>query len=144
MHTFTVLWAVPLVVVLARSSLTFAKEAASTTSCGNSLCDESENSKTCKKDCCSDIYPDLEKKCVKKGWEKITVNVDGLARKLLLKKPKGTWTSGAIIALHGGGGSHSNFCGDCQVPLFSWRSISLCLSVRAKGLPDPMDLHHEA
>ena len=103
------------VVVLLCSSWAFSKETIGNSSCGNGICEESENNQSCKQDCCSDIYPRLEQACLKKGWDKITIDVATLSRKALVKKPTGFWSSGAIIVLHGGGGSHSNFCGDVSL-----------------------------
>ena len=83
--------------------------------CGNGICEDGENHRRCARDCCSDVYSRLEQLCMRKGWEKITVHVSGLPRKLLWKKPEGIWRHGAIIVLHGGGGAYSNFCGDVRL-----------------------------
>lgn len=80
--------------------------------CGNGICEASENERSCSLDCCSDSYKKLEQTCIRRGWEKKAILVDGLSRLLLIKKPAGSWKRGAIIALHGGGGAYSNFCGD--------------------------------
>jgi len=51
-----------------------------------------------------------ENKCIEKGWQKISVNINSLERNILWKGPEGYWKNGAIIALHGGGGTYSNYC----------------------------------
>ncbi|MFN0098307.1 MAG: hypothetical protein ACKVS7_06495, partial [Gemmatimonadaceae bacterium] len=43
------------------------------------------------------------------GWTREVVPAAGLQR-LVLRKGPATWTRGAIIVMHGGGGSHTNFC----------------------------------
>ena len=55
------------------------------------------------------LYDYHEKECIKKGWKRISVSIRGLERKTLWKGPKQSWKQGAIIALHGGGGTYSNF-----------------------------------
>jgi hypothetical protein len=44
------------------------------------------------------------------GWQRLVLNISGLPRELLWKAPEKVWTKGAIIVLHGGGGSHFQFC----------------------------------
>ena len=61
------------------------------------------------------LYDRHEKECLQKGWHKIVTRVNGRERKLLWKAPDGPWTNGAVIALHGGGGTFSNFCSN--IPL---------------------------
>lgn len=56
------------------------------------------------------LYQKHEKDCVAQGWQKLSMEVDGLPRQLLWKAPEGGWPAGAIIALHGGGGTYSNYC----------------------------------
>jgi pimeloyl-ACP methyl ester carboxylesterase len=51
-----------------------------------------------------------EKECVRKGWSKRTIDVGGHTRKLFWRGPPGYWPLGAIVILHPGGGSYSNFC----------------------------------
>lgn len=81
--------------------------------CGNGVCEKEEGDATCPKDCCeSMLHESSEKDCVERGWQKLTVNVNGLPRKALWKGPQGAWKSGAIIAMHGGGGDYSNYCGE--------------------------------
>jgi pimeloyl-ACP methyl ester carboxylesterase len=55
------------------------------------------------------LYDKHERECLKKGWKQVLVNVKGIERKILWKGPSQKWTFGAIIALHGGGGTYSNF-----------------------------------
>lgn len=51
-----------------------------------------------------------ERQCMARGWKRVVLTVAGLGRALLWKAGGGPWTGGAIIALHGGGGRHTNFC----------------------------------
>jgi pimeloyl-ACP methyl ester carboxylesterase len=55
------------------------------------------------------LYDHHEKECLKKGWQRLVVTVEAVERKVLWKAPEGSWKNGAIIALHGGGGTFSNF-----------------------------------
>jgi pimeloyl-ACP methyl ester carboxylesterase len=50
-----------------------------------------------------------EKESIRKGWQQIIIKINGLDRKILWKGPGNSWQHGAIIALHGGGGTYSNF-----------------------------------
>jgi poly(3-hydroxybutyrate) depolymerase len=51
-----------------------------------------------------------EQQCMAKGWKLLTPNIGGITRRLLWKGPAGAWSKGAIIVLHGGGGSHFQWC----------------------------------
>lgn len=52
-----------------------------------------------------------EQQCQALGWQREVVQSGGLARLVLWKAPAGTsWTRGAMLVLHGGGGTHTNFC----------------------------------
>jgi len=51
-----------------------------------------------------------ESQCVAAGWQRLVVPVAGLSRLVLWKAPAGGWARGAIIVMHGGGGTHTNFC----------------------------------
>ncbi len=51
-----------------------------------------------------------EQQCQAAGWQRLVVRAEGLPRLVLWKAPAGGWPRGAIVALHGGGGSHTNFC----------------------------------
>lgn len=62
-----------------------------------------------RKDRIQALYDYHEKACIKKGWQRISITVKGRERKILWKGPKQTWRNGAIFALHGGGGTYSNF-----------------------------------
>ena len=53
------------------------------------------------------LYDYYEKACIREGWEKLTIQVGDRQRKILWRGPKGAWTHGAIIAMHGGGGTYS-------------------------------------
>jgi len=48
-----------------------------------------------------------EQKCIDKGWTRI---VDQSGRRLLWKGPGDRWAHGAIIVMHGGGGSADHWC----------------------------------
>jgi len=50
-----------------------------------------------------------ELQCQTAGWAREVVAVAGLQRLVLWKAPP-AWTRGAIVVMHGGGGSHTNFC----------------------------------
>ncbi|MDP3617851.1 MAG: alpha/beta fold hydrolase [Rhodoferax sp.] len=58
-----------------------------------------------------------ELQCQATGWAREVVTSSGLQRLLLWKGPA-VWTRGAIVVLHGGGGSHTNFC-VANVPLIA-------------------------
>lgn len=77
--------------------------------CGDGICDGEETTDNCEKDCCSKLYIEHEKQCLDLGWNKLILDVNGLPRKVLWKGPE-QWTNGAIITLHGGSGTYSNFC----------------------------------
>jgi len=50
------------------------------------------------------------KSCLKSGWKPLNVKVAGRERAVLWKRPWSRWKKGAIVVLHGGGGSHHQFC----------------------------------
>lgn len=50
-----------------------------------------------------------EVQCQTMGWAREVVTSSGLQRLVLWKGPA-VWTRGAIVVMHGGGGSHTNFC----------------------------------
>ncbi len=50
-----------------------------------------------------------ELQCQGSGWAREVVPTAGLQRLVLWKAPA-SWARGAIVILHGGGGSHTNFC----------------------------------
>ena len=50
-----------------------------------------------------------ELQCQTEGWLREVVSSAGLQRLVLWKSPA-VWTRGAIVIMHGGGGSHTNFC----------------------------------
>lgn len=52
----------------------------------------------------------LVKSCIQNGWNPLNVQVTGNEREVLWKRPRGKWKHGAIVILHGGGGSHYQFC----------------------------------
>ena len=73
------------------------------------------------------LYDDHEKNCLQKGWQRRVVRVDGRERQLLWKAPKDRWRNGAIIALHGGGGTYSNFCSNIRIgaPMVAFGELAL-------------------
>lgn len=50
-----------------------------------------------------------ELQCQSAGWAREVVTSAGLQRLVLWKAPA-AWTRGALVIMHGGGGSHTNFC----------------------------------
>ena len=56
-------------------------------------------------------YADALENCRENGWEELSVDLEGVSRKLVWKGPQGSWTKGAILVLHGGGGQHLHWCG---------------------------------
>ncbi len=51
-----------------------------------------------------------ELQCQAAGWRREIVPAAGLQRLVLWKAPAGGWSRGALIVMHGGGGTHTNFC----------------------------------
>lgn len=51
-----------------------------------------------------------ERQCVERGWRATTVGVADLDRRVLWQGPRGSWSRGAILVLHGGSGRHFQFC----------------------------------
>lgn len=45
-----------------------------------------------------------------RGWQRIAMTVEGVARALLWKAPQEAWPKGALVVLHGGGGTHFQWC----------------------------------
>ena len=72
-------------------------------------------------------YPWYEKECTAAGWQKIEVKVEGVARQILWKAPQGVWTNGVIIALHGGGGSYTNWCAGPRAtePMIAFSALAI-------------------
>ncbi len=60
-------------------------------------------------------YRGPEDQCLKSGWRKAVISVKGVRRDILWKGPGGAWVNGTIIALHGGGGSSTNWCSEMKV-----------------------------
>ena len=58
-----------------------------------------------------------ELQCQAAGWTRELVTIAGRPRLVLWKGPA-TWTRGALVVMHGGGGSHTNFC-VANVPLIA-------------------------
>ncbi len=74
-----------------------------------------------------DLYEKYEEECIADGWRTMTVNVNGLERRILWKAPKGNWRNGAIIALHGGGGTYSNYCANIDLgkPMIDFSELAI-------------------
>lgn len=51
-----------------------------------------------------------ERKCIRAGWQKISMTAANHKRRVLYKGPAGPWRNGVIVVLHGGGGEASHFC----------------------------------
>lgn len=51
-----------------------------------------------------------EGQCIAAGWRRERLPSVGLQRRVLWKAPAGPWSRGAIVVLHGGGGSYTHFC----------------------------------
>ncbi len=51
-----------------------------------------------------------ERQCTARGWRRVAMTVDGVPRELLWNAPDGSWSKGAMIVLHGGGGEHFQWC----------------------------------
>lgn len=61
------------------------------------------------------LFDHHEQECTKRGWQKVVAQVGGRERQLLWRGPKPSWKRGAIIALHGGGGTFSNFGSNVRI-----------------------------
>lgn len=48
--------------------------------------------------------------CAQNGWTLVQDTVNGYKRDFFWKAPRGAWTNGAIIVMHGGSGFHHQFC----------------------------------
>jgi poly(3-hydroxybutyrate) depolymerase len=90
-------------------SVAFAILLISTFGCGSAMSGDS------KEDRIQNLYDRFEGECIEKGWQKLTIDVGGVNRKILWKGPKAAWKYGTIIALHGGGGTYSNFCANIRI-----------------------------
>lgn len=55
------------------------------------------------------MFAKYEEECTKDGWKKLVVQVEGRSRNVMWKGPKSRWKHGAIVGLHGGSGSYTNF-----------------------------------
>jgi poly(3-hydroxybutyrate) depolymerase len=51
-----------------------------------------------------------ERQCLARGWQREQVRSAALDRRVLWKAPPGGWPRGALVVMHGGGGSYTNFC----------------------------------
>lgn len=75
----------------------------------------------------SDLYARYEAECLSKGWERIVVEVNGVDRTIMFRAPDDGWTSGTIIALHGGGGTYTNYCSTVSLgqPMANFSEMAL-------------------
>jgi len=55
-------------------------------------------------------YAAAVKSCLQEGWKPLNIKAAGRERAVLWKRPRSKWKNGAIVVLHGGGGSHHQFC----------------------------------
>lgn len=75
-----------------------------------------------------EMFAKYEKECLDKGWKRFTMTVGGLERQVLWKAPDGgTWSRGVIVALHGGGGTYSNYCANLSIgqPMVDFSDMAL-------------------
>jgi polyhydroxybutyrate depolymerase len=73
------------------------------------------------------LYDYFEQRCLRSGWKKVAVNVEGNERRLLWNGPRGEWRRGAIIVMHGGGGTFSNYCSNIRLgkPMVDFGKLAL-------------------
>lgn len=73
------------------------------------------------------LYDRFEGECIQKGWQQFSVQVNNTTRKILWKSPGALWKNGAIIALHGGGGTYSNFCANIRIgrPMVEFSALAI-------------------
>lgn len=73
------------------------------------------------------LYKEHENICLEKGWSRINVTINGQERRILWKEPAGGQTRGAIIVLHGGGGTYSNACSGLRIgrPMVDFTELAL-------------------
>jgi poly(3-hydroxybutyrate) depolymerase len=73
------------------------------------------------------LYDRFEGECIQKGWQQFSVQVDNATRKIIWKGPGQEWRKGAIIALHGGGGTYSNFCANIRIgkPMVDFSAMAI-------------------
>lgn len=77
-----------------------------------------------------DAQAALEKQCRDKGWVLKTLKVGERERRLMVRAPKGPWTGGAIIVMHGGGGSYLHFGAG---PRLTRPQVSFCDQAQKRG-----------
>lgn len=72
-------------------------------------------------------YKRYENECIESGWQRLAVNVGGIERKILWNSPPVAWENGAIIVLHGGGGSATNWCAGVKAtqPCIAFSKLAL-------------------
>jgi len=75
---------------------------------------------------------DAEQRAIAAGWNQVIETVEDIERKLFWKHPTGTtWTQGAVIVMHGGGGSYTNFAIDQYV--ITAAEYEFCILALAQG-----------
>lgn len=67
-----------------------------------------------------------ETTCLSNGWKLSYFKVDGIERKVISKGPA-IWSKGAIVILHGGGGTSSDFCsgGPLVTPQIEFTTLAI-------------------
>jgi pimeloyl-ACP methyl ester carboxylesterase len=75
----------------------------------------------------SDLNARYETECLSMGWERIIIEVNGVERSIMFRAPDQGWTSGTIIALHGGGGTYTNYCSTVPLgqPMVNFAELAL-------------------
>lgn len=73
------------------------------------------------------LFKTYEREALEKGWQRFTMDVEGLERRVLFRSPGQIWKHGAIITLHGGGGTYSNFAANVPVgkPMVDFSEMAL-------------------
>ena len=61
------------------------------------------------------LYGYHEKEALNQGWKRLSFPLGGTTRKLLWRAPSGSWSKGAIVALHGGGGDSANWASTVKI-----------------------------
>lgn len=91
-------------------------------------------------------HSQYEKECLKAGWNKVIVNIAGHERQLLWKGPQGPWEHGAIIALHGGGGSYTNWGSGPRIcrPMIEFSKLAIASGFAVIAMDSSDDLFSDA
>lgn len=72
------------------------------------------------------LFEKHERSALQRGWHRVEMVVDGRTRQVLWKGPQGAW-KGAIVCLHGGGGTYSNFASNISLgqPMVEFGELAL-------------------